>query len=258
MRKALFSSMLGSLICILIWGHAWAIELPFIDDFDNGDYHSYVDETGNTVNYWVPVKQAYGTSSQLSISESNSTLILTTNDYYGGGIKSAVTNDYNFFSHPISIKVSDLIVGGTGGASDQRLLLRLTPYQNTPYLTRNALEISVSGEGRFQLTATDDSGVSIQLINYLFKLPFVATNFELSLNATQYELKLTWPGGGLFFNGDHGLSGVNWTDNQYPHLPGDSLIMILGSSIAKFTNTTTASIGKIEVNAGSWQLEGCQ
>ncbi len=238
--KSIFKS--GLLAAALVWGGMAQAVQVFVDNFAN----DVVQDADTVPGIWQVRKGAYGISSFVQATEANGIVTLETNDRYGGGIVTTTSPDFDFFARPLKFTIDGLTVSGTGHPSYQSVRFGVTPNGNNPFQRVNQLELSFTGNRHFTFMAYKNAQLNY-LINFNYSLPEIPTRIELVLDATRYELRFFWDGGGMFFQGDHGFDYNSWVaPGGVP--TGETALFLAAASVVPRYNTTTLTADAVLVD----------
>ncbi len=239
-KRSVSGLLLLSVAC-LGWGSAQAVEL-FVDNFAN----DVVTDADVVPGVWQIRRGSFTRTSFVNVTEANGFLTIETNDRYGGGVSTYNSPDFNFFVRPIKFTIEGLNLSGTGHPSYQGVRFGVTPNGALPFQRVNQLELAFNGNRHFTFMAFRNAQLDY-LVNMDYNLPVLPDRIELVLDATRYEIRFFWPGGGLFFQGEHGFDINTWVaPGAAP--TGETAIFLAGVSVFPNFNTTTVQVDAVRVD----------
>ncbi len=241
MRKQGLRWVAAAFVACLVAAPAHALQV-FVDNFAN----DVVYDADTVPGIWQIRKGSYGRTSFVRASEANGFLTIETNDRYGGGVSTYNSPDFDFFARPLKFTIDGLTLSGTGHPSYQGVRIGLTPNGSNPFQRVNQLELAFNGNRHFTLMAFRNAQLNY-LVNLDYNLPVIPERIELVLDATRYEVRFFWAGGGLFFQGEHGFTYDTWVvPGAAP--TGETALFVAGASVVPTANTTTVQVDAIQVD----------
>jgi len=240
-KKSFLRVMGFCVAAFFMLGQGSVTAASFVDQFDNGIFA----DTDDTVAFWRIARGSTISRYILSVSENiddtqNGRLSITTNQIQASGIVTATTPDFNFFETPVLIDLKGITIDGSQHLSSSLMHVGLYS-RNDRTTVANYVKLAMIGDRGFVFSVKSKDG-SIFPISLKYDAPEIPDRVTLYLDEVEYRITFFFPGGGLFFSGEHGMTLEGWANGS------GAAALFIGASTSFSGNTTTVGADSIDVS----------